>query len=337
MSNILQTTCDLFRPFISRDNDRYSQLRLQLQRASMKVLTDEYVVRAYIYALIFGILAALFIYTISEGTVLLVFALLLTSDPLIYEVMPPSYWTLIETVFSFVVIAYITFTTCLLVPGVRAGIRIGVIDQSLSHTVAFLYALSHGGAITVLDMFRSLSEHKDIYGAAASEFTKIVNDIEYFGTDLLTALSNATHRSPSGELRDFLEGLSSVLSSGGNIAAYLGSKSKYFHDNAMKQQRMFFETLGVMAEVYISTFVAGPLFLMTILVVLGLINPSSTKILYIIVYLIIPVSTVTYLLLLNSLTGHGNKRTEIYKLERYLKEFDDVSLREGNEDEKNKI
>jgi flagellar protein FlaJ len=71
-------------------------------------------------------------------------------------------------------------------------------------------------------------------------------------------------------MRDFLEGLSSVLSSGGNIGAYLGSKSKYFHDNAMKQQRMFFETLGVMAEVYISTFVAGPLFLMTILVVLGL-------------------------------------------------------------------
>jgi len=337
MHNILQATCDLFRPFISRDNDRYTQLRLQLQRASMKVLTDEYIVRAYIYALFFGILAAAFIYTVSKGTVLLVFALLLTSDPLIYEIMPPFYWTMIETMFSFVIIGYITFTTCLLIPGVRAGIRIGVIDQSLSHTVAFLYALSHGGAITVLDMFRSLSEQKDIYGAAASEFTKIVNDIEYFGTDLLTALSNATHRSPSGELRDFLEGLSSVLSSGGNISAYLGSKSKYFHDNAMKQQRMFFETLGVMAEVYISTFVAGPLFLMTILVVLGLINPSSTKILYIIVYLIIPVSTVTYLLLLNSLTGHGSKRTEIYKLDKYLKEFEDVPLREGNEDEKKKI
>lgn len=337
MLNILQATCDLFRPFISRDNDRYVQLRLQLQRAGMQVLTDEYIVRAYIYAFICGLLAAIFIYIVSEGTVLLVFALLLTSDPFIYDIMAPIYWTSIETAFSFVVIAYITFTTCLLIPGVRAGIRIGVIDQSLSHTVAFLYALSHGGAITVLDMFRSLSEHKDIYGAAAAEFTKIVNDIEYFGTDLLTALSNATRRSPSAEMRDFLEGLSSVLSSGGNIGAYLGSKSKYFHDNAMKQQRMFFETLGVMAEVYISTFVAGPLFLMTILVVLGLINPSSTRILYAIVYLIIPVSTVTYLLLLNSLTGPGGKKTEVYKLERNLKEFDHVLLREGTENEKKKI
>ncbi|WP_394697762.1 type II secretion system F family protein [uncultured Methanomethylovorans sp.] len=303
----------------------------------MKVLTDEYIVRAYIYAILCGILAAFFIYTVSKGTVLLVFALLLTSNPLIYESMAPSYWTIIETVFSFVVMAYITFTTSLLIPGIRAGIRIGVIDQSLSHTVAFLYALSHGGAITILDMFRSLSEHREIYGAAAAEFTKIVNDVEYFGTDLLTALSNATRRSPSAELRDFLEGLSSVLSSGGNIGAYLGSKSKYFHDNAMKQQRMFFETLGVMAEVYISTFVAGPLFLMTILVVLGLINPSSTKILYAIIYLIIPISTVTYLLLLNSLTGQGEKRTEVYKLDKYLKEFDHVLLREDTENEKEKI
>lgn len=337
MLNILQATCDLFRPFISRDKDRYIQLRLQLQRAGMKVLTDEYIVRAYICAILCGILAAFFIYEVSKGTVLLVFALLLTSNPLIYDIMPPYYWTLIETVSSFVVISYITFTTCLLIPGVKAGIRIGVIDQSLSHTVAFLYALSHGGAITILDMFRSLSEHRDIYGAAAEEFTKIVNDIEYFGTDLLTALSNAIRRSPSAEMRDFLEGLSSVLSSGGNIGAYLGSKSKYFHDNAMKQQRMFFETLGVMAEVYISTFVAGPLFLMTILVVLGLINPTSTKILYAIVYLIIPISTVTYLLLLNSLTGQGAKRIEIYKLDKYLNEFDNVPLREDTENEQKKV
>jgi flagellar protein FlaJ len=303
----------------------------------MKVLTDEYIVRAYICAILCGILAAFFIYEVSKGTVLLVFALLLTSNPLIYDIMPPYYWTLIETVSSFVVISYITFTTCLLIPGVKAGIRIGVIDQSLSHTVAFLYALSHGGAITILDMFRSLSEHRDIYGAAAEEFTKIVNDIEYFGTDLLTALSNAIRRSPSAEMRDFLEGLSSVLSSGGNIGAYLGSKSKYFHDNAMKQQRMFFETLGVMAEVYISTFVAGPLFLMTILVVLGLINPTSTKILYAIVYLIIPISTVTYLLLLNSLTGQGAKRIEIYKLDKYLNEYDNVLLREDTENEHKKV
>lgn len=337
MRNILQATCDLFRPFISRDKDRYIQLRLQLQRAGMKVLTDEYIVRAYICAILCGILAAFFIYGVSKGTVLLVFALLLTSNPLIYDIMPPYYWTLIETISSFVVISYITFTTCLLIPGVKAGIRIGVIDQSLSHTVAFLYALSHGGAITILDMFRSLSEHRDIYGAAAEEFTKIVNDIEYFGTDLLTALSNAIRRSPSAEMRDFLEGLSSVLSSGGNIGAYLGSKSKYFHDNAMKQQRMFFETLGVMAEVYISTFVAGPLFLMTILVVLGLINPTSTKILYAIVYLIIPISTVTYLLLLNSLTGQGAKRIEIYKLDKYLNEFDNVPLREDTKNEQKKV
>jgi hypothetical protein len=46
---------------------------------------------------------------------------LLTSNPLIYDIMPPYYWTLIETVSSFVVISYITFTTCLLIPGVKAG------------------------------------------------------------------------------------------------------------------------------------------------------------------------------------------------------------------------
>ncbi len=87
----------------------------------MKVLTDEYIVRAYICAILCGILAAFFIYEVSKGTVLLVFALLLTSNPLIYDIMPPYYWTLIETVSSFVVISYITFTTCLLIPGVKAG------------------------------------------------------------------------------------------------------------------------------------------------------------------------------------------------------------------------
>ncbi|MCL7411497.1 MAG: type II secretion system F family protein, partial [Methanosarcinaceae archaeon] len=69
-----------------------------------------------------------------------------------------------------------------------------------------LYALSRGG-MNMLEIFRSISMHVHIYGAAAEEFSYIVRDMEYLNCDLLTALKNASNRTPSEKFKDFIDGL----------------------------------------------------------------------------------------------------------------------------------
>jgi flagellar protein FlaJ len=219
------------------------------------------------------------------------------------------------------------------IPQVQANVRSSLINQSLPHTTAYLYALSRGGGLNLLDIMRSITENYHIYGAAAEEIGYIVKDMDCYGTDLLTALEKATIRTPSQKFKDFIEGLESIVASGGDITAYLKAKNDQYRLTATKEQKIFFETLGVLAEVYISAFVAGPLFLITILVVLGLVNSGSIAILNFIIYIVIPISTVIFVLLLSSITGENANFQNIYVREKKLDVFSHVRIRAGPENE----
>ena len=190
--------------------------------------------------------------------------------------------------------------------------------------------------MNLIDIMKSLAQNYYIYGVAAEEVGFIVKDMEYYGTDLLHAIDRAGQRTPSKKFKDFLDGLTSIVTSGGDIGSYLRAKNDQYRLTATKEQKIFFETLSVLAEVYISAFVAGPLFLITILVILGLVNSSSTSILYLIVYLIIPIGTVVFLLLLNSLTNDNPKIPDFYVVEKKLDVFSHITLKEGDPDEEKK-
>ncbi|MCL7413196.1 MAG: type II secretion system F family protein [ANME-2 cluster archaeon] len=232
----------------------------------------------------------------------------------------------------FIIVQKIVYFTYILIPTLKSSIRQSSIDQSIPHAIIYLYALSRGG-MNMLEIFRSLSTYSHIYGATAREFNYIIRDIEYFGHDLLTAIRNASTRTASEKLRDFFDGLVSVTSSGGNITAYLKSKSEQYHYVAVREQKIFLETLGVLAEIYISIFVAGPLFLITILVILGLIGPAAINILIVLIYMVIPVSTVIYLLILSFLSGPSEKPQKTYIVEKELNVFKDAPVRLALEEE----
>lgn len=104
-------------------------------------------------------------------------------------------------------------------------------------------------------------------------------DIEYFGKDLQDSLWDSADRTPSEQFKDLVDGLISIVSSGGDITLYLKNKTDLYKSNANKEHKRFLETLGLLAEVYITVFVVGPLFLMVILVVMNMIDngaqPSS--------------------------------------------------------------
>jgi flagellar protein FlaJ len=222
------------------------------------------------------------------------------------------------------------------IPEVQANVRGTLINQSLPHTTAYLYAMSHGGGMNLIDIMKSLAQNYYIYGAAAEEVGYIVKDMEYYGTDLLQAFDRAGQRTPSKKFKDFLDGMTSIVTSGGDVSSYLRAKNDQYRLTATKEQKIFFETLSVLAEVYISAFVAGPLFLITILVVLGLVNSSSASILNLIVYLIIPIGTVIFLLLLNSLTNDNPKIPDFYVVEKKLDIFSHIPLKTGESDEEAK-
>jgi flagellar protein FlaJ len=172
--------------------------------------------------------------------------------------------------------------------------RAGKIEATLPRTVAFIYALSRSG-MSFPKVMNTLAENEDVYGAAARELGVAVREMETLGADPLTAMDRLSERTPSDNMSEFAGNLSSVLGSGRNLSEFLNNQYHRFQEEAESQQEQYLEILSTMAEAYVTVLVAGPLFLITILVVLGLVLGQETMtILRMIVYLGIPLATLAF-------------------------------------------
>jgi len=309
--------------------ETHHDLEVQLHQAHIPVPIDRYLSSAYFYSLIAGLIGAIAGYYFG----LHLFANLILPANIGMDSLPwvDAHQTELLSVAAglllFTLTFYIIYVIYAKIPATKANIRKSQIDQSLPHAIAYLYALDHGGGINLLEILKSLSEYAYIYGAAAEEFGRIVQDVEYFGCDMLTALQNASNRTSSDKFKEFVDGLISIVSSGGDVTTYLMSKTRQYHSTAAREQKTFLETLGIMAEVYIAVFVVGPLFMMTILVVIGLINSESRMILYVLIYALIPAGTAVYLILLDMISDVSKKSYAKYMVEKKPDAFSDVHVK----------
>jgi flagellar protein FlaJ len=191
----------------------------------------------------------------------------------------------------------------------RAAARAAEIDATLPRTVAFMYALSRSGMAfpRVMD---TLAENEDVYGEAATELSVAVRDMNAFGTDALTALGRVSRRTPSDDLADFSENLASVLGTGQSVSAFLDDQYERYQAEAEAKQEQYLELLSTFAEAYVTALVAGPLFFITILVVIGLVLQDTLPLLRVVIYLGVPLATFGFVVYVDSVTqGVGGTET----------------------------
>jgi len=162
----------------------------------------------------------------------------------------------------------------LLVPGVILGIftypqtvamgRKSSIDLDLPYAITYMQALST--TMTLYNVIRKIYEADDLFGEVGKEFGLIVRDVEVFGDDLYTAIRNLQKVTPSKNLEEFLNDLLLLSNSGGDVTNFLSSRSAYFRESAARELESILKTIEVMAEVYVTAFVAGPITMIIIIV-----------------------------------------------------------------------
>ncbi|MFB6303293.1 MAG: type II secretion system F family protein [Haloferacaceae archaeon] len=192
----------------------------------------------------------------------------------------------------------------------RARARATEIEVTLPRTVGFIYALSRSG-MPFPEVLTILTRNRVVYGAAAEEVGVAVRDMEAFGTDVMSALQRMSDYTPSEGLDEFADNLASVLSSGRSLSEFLREQHKRYQQEARSQQEQHLELLATFAEIYVTALVAGPLFLVTVLVVIGLVLENTLTIIRIIGYLGLPVATAAFILYLESMTETLPSRREL--------------------------
>ncbi|WP_408958974.1 type II secretion system F family protein [Natrinema sp. 74] len=183
-------------------------------------------------------------------------------------------------------------------PGYVADARARRIEAGLPSTVAFVYALSKSG-MAFPNVVRVIADQEDTHGEAAAEFAVAVRQMDTFGTDVVTALETMGRRSPSPQFREFTENLVSVLQSGQGLSAFLERQYQKYREEAESQQEGILELLSTLAEAYVTVLVAGPLFLITILVVIGIAAGDTFGELQALIYLLLPLANLGFVVYLS--------------------------------------
>lgn len=187
-------------------------------------------------------------------------------------------------------------------PGSTASSRGKDIDKKIAHAMTFVSTLASAD-VNVDVIFNELSKQV-IYGEIHNEAQWITRDVELMGKDILTAVRDAANRTPSTKFQDFLQGVITTTLSGGQLKPYFVLKAEQFTRLAKLDAKKNMETLGMLAESFVTVVVAMPLFLIVMMSLMGLVGSSagsSVLFLYLVVYVMIPMSQVGFIVAIKSI------------------------------------
>ncbi|HXY12733.1 MAG TPA: type II secretion system F family protein, partial [Thermoplasmata archaeon] len=163
-------------------------------------------------------------------------------------------------------------------PGSKAKERGRKIDRKISPAMSFISAMSSAD-VNVDQIFRELGRQK-IYGEVAEEGAWITRDTELLGVDILTAIRNGAQRTPSKRFQDFLQGVVTTATSGGQLKPYFLLKAEQYERENKLEQLQRVETMGLLAETFVTVVVAFPLFLVIIIAIFAVIGGGGTFMIY---------------------------------------------------------
>ena len=182
----------------------------------------------------------------------------------------------------------LTYGLFLKMPSLKAKSRGKKIDLNLSYALSFVAAMSSAG-VTPTEIFKSLSQ-QSIYGEVQKEASWIYRDATLLGKDIISSIRENMHRTPSEKLKEFLQGLIVTVTSGGSLKSFFSAKAKQFMIENRQKQKQTIESLGIMAESYVTAAVAGILLLFIVIPLMMIISGDTSQmiLLYIMVFLIVP-------------------------------------------------
>lgn len=292
---------------VKSQREKYAELRKDLLSARMPTPFEVYLSTAFVTSVLVGLVAALGI-----GTVTYIFQLtkLVTyrgavPDSLIFVAkFSLIFGTIVVTVISLVVFGGLTYLVYNLYPSLQAGNRRRNIDATLPYAINYITAMSTAG-IPPAEIFRQLAD-SPIYGESSVEARYIVREIDMFGKDLIDALRITSVSTPSLRMKEFIQGAMGSIASGSNLTVYFRTKAEqYAHENR-ETQKLFLDTLGLIAESYVTAMVAGPLFLIILQSIMSVIgNQANPIFLYVIIYMMIPFGSIMFVIMISSMTPEG--------------------------------
>jgi flagellar protein FlaJ len=240
-------------------------------------------------------------YSMVLMNIIIGFLISFTSTLFLYLLVPNN----VTALFLLGVSAMVPFLIGMMylqLPTSKAKARGKNIDRHLPYVANFVNTMSVAG-ISPSEIFGTLAGI-ELYGEVQKEAKKITTEIELMGVDAITAMRKEIEISPSKKFKDFLQGIIAVLQSGSELTPYFNRcVDRYMFDD-LEERKKNLESLAIMAESFVTTVIAFPLFLVIILSIMGLTSGGiQFDFLYIISLMILPMAYCGFYVMMKSGMG----------------------------------
>ncbi len=254
-----------------------------LRAANVKVLSNTYVN--------IMILSTVFVTAVT-------FAILL---PLFFIRGYPIYQIILRTaIFSFIA-GFACATVFYAYPFVKIKERRRNIMTNMPFGVNHMAAVATSG-VPPSAMFELISASRE-YGEIGIEVKKIVDFINIFGYDLLTAIRTVAATTPSQAFKEFLDGMVSTIETGGDLDSYLRQEADQAALTYNLERQRYNETVSTYSDIYTGLLIAAPLFFVAAMALVNLLGGTLGGIGVDVVmavgaYLVIPLLNIAFLVFL---------------------------------------
>jgi len=159
-----------------------------------------------------------------------------------------------------------TFISMYIYPSLEKKAVEAKINQELPFVTIHMAAIS-GSMIDLTKIFKIIIDTGE-YHAISKEFTKLLNQINIYGYDIVGGLRNMAFNNPSRKLSDLFNSLATAISSGGHLPDFFDKRANsllFEHRLEKEKQAKSAETF---MDIYISVVIAAPMILMLMLMML---------------------------------------------------------------------
>ncbi|HLD13042.1 MAG TPA: type II secretion system F family protein [Candidatus Nanoarchaeia archaeon] len=198
--------------------------------------------------------------------------------------------------------ALLTYAIMYNAPLLIAQGRRRAIKNDLPFVIIHMAAIAGSGAqpIAMFHLVQATGEYQGI----APEIKKVLNYVNLFGYSLTSALRAVSITTPNKEFKDLLNGITSVIESGGDIKNYLKGKAEDAFNNYQQERKKYIETLSTYSDIYIGVLLAAPLLFIVTLTIINLLGGTIGgfdvgTLAFIGTYAGIPVLNIIFILFLN--------------------------------------
>ena len=174
------------------------------------------------------------------------------------------------------------------------------IDQELPFATINMSAIA-GSMIDPSKIFSIIISTKE-YPSLEKQLIKLMNEINIYGYDLVSALRSTSDNSPSKKLSELFTGLATTITSGGDLREFFEKRSQTLLFEYRIEREKYTKSAETFMDIYISVVIAAPMILMLLVIIMkisGLGISLSTSIITLIMILGVSLINIIFLTFLH--------------------------------------